>query len=169
MVQKALPKQYKNWYKINDAGAPMGISHAQYVRQLVQKKFQNEKAINPNTGEEEPGAIKLDMGSYRVWVINPTIVEDYQARQTTRSGLRRYLLRFDATLAGAGAKSVIEEALQSVIGELYESQGGEITKDNFSFEPAYKAKTDKSVKATSEEGTDVEVKVYKNVGGLTSS
>ena len=72
MPRKEFPPQYAGWYRIATAAPAMGIAHAQYVRQLVQKKFKVEDAINPITGEVEKAAVKIDMGSYQVWAINPT-------------------------------------------------------------------------------------------------
>jgi len=124
----------------------MGIAHAQYVRQLVQKKFQHEDIVNPNTGNVEKGAVKIDMGSYQVWAINPTTVESYQTRQTTRSGLRRYLLRFDSSvIEPAALEVVIRQAIATAIG----IEPAALTAENFSFEPAYKKKAKKPGSSTS--------------------
>jgi len=119
----------------------MGIAHAQYVRQLVQKKFKVEDAINPNTGEVEKAAVKIDMGSYQVWAINPTTVESYHTRQTVRSGLRRYLVRFDASKISPES---LETAIKQVIAAAYGVAPNEITAEQFSFEPSYKKKAKKA-------------------------
>lgn len=134
MVAKELPAQYKDWYRIATAAAPMGIAHAQYVRQLVQKKFQHEDVTNPNTGETEKGAVKLDMGSYKVWVINPSIVENYGARTSVRSGLRRFLVRFDSTVIDP---ETLGAAIRAIVAEHYDT---DLTEAEFSFAPAYKPK-----------------------------
>lgn len=137
MPRKEFPSQYKNWYRIADAHTKMGVAHSQYVRQLVQKKFQHETIINPNTGEKEPGAIKIDMGSYKVWAINPTIVENYKARQTTRSGLRRYTVRFDSTVI---TPETLEAALRATVAAAHDVAPTDLTAETFSFEPSYKKK-----------------------------
>ncbi len=151
MPAKALPKQYEGWYRIATAAQPMGIAHAQYVRQLVQKKFQHEDVINPVTDELEKGAIKLDMGSYKVWVINPTIVENYGARTTVRSGLRRYLVRFDSTIVDPDSLAVLIK--EAVAGFYKDKDYADLTEAEFSFAPAYKKKKSSSTSASSAKGT----------------
>ncbi len=152
MPAKELPAQYKGWYRIATAAQPMGIAHAQYVRQLVQKKFQHEDVINPVTGELEKGAIKLDMGSYKVWVINPTIVESYGARTTTRSGLRRYLVRFDSTIVDPDSLAVLIK--EAVAGFYPDRSAEQLTEAEFSFAPAYKKKkAQEGATASSARGT----------------
>jgi len=177
MPRKELPPQYADWYRIADAAPAMNIAHAQYVRQLVREKFQFEDVVNPNTGQEEKGAIKLDMGSYKVWVINPTIVTDYHTRQTTRSGLRRYMVRFDANVITPDA---LGEAIRSIVAKAHNVKPGNLTDKQFTFAPAYRKRDKsikeesedgtgteaKSVKATSAEGVDPTVTVHENVGGL---
>jgi len=146
MPRKDFPKQYVGWYRIATAAPTMGIAHAQYVRHLVQKKFQHEDVVNPNTGKVEKGAVKIDMGSYQVWAINPTTVESYQTRQTTRSGLRRYLVRFDSSVIEPEA---LGKAIRSIVAKAYNVQPDELTAEQFSFEPAYKKKAKKPGNSTS--------------------
>jgi len=146
MPRKEFPPQYAGWYRIATAAPAMGIAHAQYVRQLVQRKFKVEDAINPNTGEVEKAAVKIDMGSYQVWAINPTTVESYHTRQTVRSGLRRYLVRFDAAKISPES---LEAAIRSVVSVPYDVEPAELTAEQFSFEPAYKKKAKKPGSGTS--------------------
>lgn len=140
MPRKEFPPKYKGWYRIADAAPAMGIAHAQYVRQLVQKKFQYEDVVNPNTGDVEKGAHKIDMGSYQVWAINPTTVESYHTRQTTRSGLRRYLVRFDSSVV---TPESLEAAIRQVIAAAHGVAPTDLTAEQFSFEPSYKKKAKK--------------------------
>ena len=140
MPRKEFPERYKGWYRIADAAPAMGIAHAQYVRQLVQRKFQHEDVVNPNTGDTERAAHKIDMGSYQVWAINPTTVESYHTRQTTRSGLRRYLVRFDSSVVTPEA---LEAAIRQVVGAAHGVAPTALTAEQFSFEPSYKKKAKK--------------------------
>jgi len=141
MPRKEFPEQYNGWYRISDARPVMGIAHAQYVRQLIGKKFQHEDVINPNTGKMEKGAMKLDMGSYKVWAINPTIVEGYNTRQATRSGLRRYMVRFDSAVM---APFDLEAALRPIVAKAYGVKPTELTDEQFTFGPAYRKKSGSS-------------------------
>lgn len=86
-----IPAPYDTWLNLNDAAKAMGYKHAQYVRRLlIEKKF----------GTYGEDYVKMDMGSYKQWLVNPESCEGFRDGRASGSStfgqhaIRRYLVRF---------------------------------------------------------------------------
>lgn len=93
-----VPAPYDSWLTLKEAAEALGYQ-PQYTRTLVK-----DGKIGPYASQEADGTVvgarvKLDMGAYQQWRVNPTAIEHYKANVGTSGfgggNVRRYTIRFN--------------------------------------------------------------------------
>jgi hypothetical protein len=133
-----IPAPYNEWYSLAEAAESMGYKHAQYIRQLV---------IGKKLGEYGKDFVKVDMGNFEKWLINPASCEAYKERVSTGAGgfgapgLRRYLIRFNT-------ERVTVEQLAAILTDALGPSSDDSDDDDFvyQFAPAWSGKSKKGGK-----------------------
>lgn len=142
MAKIIVPAPYNTWLSLKEATERMGYKHAQYVRKLVQEG---------KLGDYGTDYVKVDMGAYQQWLINPESADAY--RDSTKGtfgsqgGIRRFLVRVDSDRLDPDQ---IKEVLEAEFGPSGDPSGDDHT---YEFGPAWtgKSKTKKAKPKEDEE------------------
>lgn len=73
-------RQYVDWFDVKEASDVIGIT---------------PMAVKTATRKKTLKAVRIQFPGYVKWLIDPDAAQAYQARSSTPSGYRRYILRVD--------------------------------------------------------------------------
>jgi hypothetical protein len=110
---------FADYLDINEATAELGFKHAQYTRRLLHESVtaigEGKEPKFPWPTDDRPLALKMDMGPFEKWFINPTSVAGYAPKATgIGQGMSRWILRINPD---AHTDKEFFEALEAAFGE----------------------------------------------------
>lgn len=160
-----VPAPYDKWLTLKEAAKYLGYQ-PQYTRALVKDGKIGPYATQDEDGTVHGARVKLDMGSYQQWRVNPAACDEYKATVGTGGGfgggnIRRFTFRFNPTVLS-------EEDARAKILAAFGDPGTE-GEDDFVYEfaPAWTGKSKSKKKAQAPEET--KTVVASIVAALTQS